>query len=219
MSNDDCDGIEGVAVVIDVLRAFSFAAYAFGAGADRIILMENLEETLALAKSIPGALAAKDGVPAPGFDLFNSPGQLLERDDIDGRVIVQRTSAGTVGAVAARHADHLLCASFVVASATVDRIRSFSPTMVTFVITGGGGKSDDDLACGEYLEQRLRDLQPDPRPYLARADAVGDGLRRGVELGYKGVHRDDVTLCCEIDRFPFALRATDEEGHLVLRPD
>jgi 2-phosphosulfolactate phosphatase len=216
VSNDECGDVRDVAVVIDVLRAFSFAAYALAAGAERLILMDDLDETLRLARSIPGALAAKDGAPAEGFDLFNSPGQLLERDDLAGRVIVQRTTAGTVGARAARHAAHVFCASFVVASATVDRLRALSPESVTFVITGDGGRSDDDRACAEYLAARLRGEEPDPDPFLRRVDAVGDGLRRGVALGYRGVHPDDVDLCCAIDRFDFALRARNEGDLLVL---
>jgi phosphosulfolactate phosphohydrolase-like enzyme len=56
---EDCASIEGVAVVIDVLRAFSFAAYALDAGADRLILMQDLDGALRLAAEIPGALAGK----------------------------------------------------------------------------------------------------------------------------------------------------------------
>lgn len=218
VSNDECGDVEGVAVVIDVLRAFSFAAYALGMGADRLILMDDLDETRRLARSIPGALAAKDGVPAEGFDLFNSPGQLLERHDIAGRVIVQRTTAGTVGATAARHAAHVYCSSFVVAGATADRVRALAPSRVTFVITGGGGRSDDDVACAEYLRERIEGRTPDPEPYLRRVDVVGEGLREGVARGYRGVHRDDVDLCCALDRFAFALRASNEGDQLVLRP-
>ena len=217
VSTDQCGKLEGVAVVIDVLRAFSFAAYALAAGADRLILMDDLDETLRLARSIPGALAAKDGAPAEGFDLFNSPGQLLERDDIAGRVIVHRTTAGTIGAMAARHADHVYCSSFVVAGATADRIRMLAPPMVTFVITGDGGRSDDDRACGEYLRELIEGRTPDPAPFLRRVDVVGEGLRQGVARGYKGVHPHDVSLCCELDRFAFALRASNEGEHLVLR--
>ena len=218
VSNEECGDLEGgVAVVIDVLRAFSFAAYALAAGAERLVLMDDLDETLRLARSIPGALAAKDGVPADGFELFNSPGQLLERADIAGKTIVHRTTAGTIGAMAARHADHLYCSSFVVAGATVERIRAIAPERVTFVITGDGGRSDDDLACAEYLSERIQGELPDPRPFLRRVDAVGEGLREGVARGYRGVHRDDVDLCCELDRFPFALRASNEHGLLVLR--
>jgi len=217
VNNDGCEGISGVAVVIDVIRAFSFAAFALGAGAERMILMDDLGATLELAASIPGALAGKDGVPEDGFELFNSPGQVLERADLSGRTIVHRTSAGTIGAVAARRAEHVYCASFVVAEATVRRVAALQPSLVTFVITGDGGRHDEDLACAEFLRARLEGAKPDPAPYLRRVSTAGDRLRRAVELGHKGIHVDDVDLCIDIDRFDFALRAQDEDGLLSLR--
>jgi 2-phosphosulfolactate phosphatase len=214
---EDCGSIDGVAVVIDVLRAFSFAAYALDAGADRLILVEDLDEALRLAVEIPGALAGKDGMPAEGFDLFNSPGQILEGSDLGGRTIVHRTAAGTVGAAAARHAQWLFCASFVVAEATVDRIRRLDPRSVTFVVTGGGGHADEDVACAEYLAARLGNDAVDPAPFLARAQVAGQRLLRAVEMGYEGVHRDDLALCLELDRFTFALTVVDQYGQLTLQ--
>jgi 2-phosphosulfolactate phosphatase len=204
-------------VVIDVLRAFSFAAFALDAGAERLILMDDLGATLDLAARIPGALAGKDGAPEEGFELFNSPGQLLERADLGGRTIVHRTSAGTIGAVAARGAAHVYCASFVVAEATVRRVLDVQPSLVTFVITGDGGRGDEDLSCAEFLRSRLDGSRPDPAPYLARVDAAGARLRRAAELGHRGVHVDDVDLCTDIDRFDFALKAREEDGLLTLR--
>lgn len=217
VSNDGCDGIDGVAIVIDVLRAFSFAAYALDAGAERLILMDDLDATLDLARSIPGALAGKDGRPEEGFELFNSPGQVRERSDLAGRTIVHRTSAGTIGAVAARDAAHVFCASFVVADATVRRVVEIEPSLVTFVITGDGGHGDEDLACAEFLRVRLEGGAPDAGPYLRRVEVAGARLRRAADLGYRGVHRDDVDLCIDVDRFDFALRALDEDGMLTLR--
>ena len=217
VGNDGCEGITGVAVVVDVLRAFSFAAFAVDAGVDRVLLLEDLDATLELARSIPGALAGKDGAPAEGFELFNSPGQVLERADLAGRTIVHRTSAGTIGAVAARGADHVYCTSFVLAEATVHRVQALQPSRVTFVITGDGGRGDEDLACAEFLRARLEGSRPDPAPYLQRVEVAGERLRRAVALGYRGVHVRDVDLCCEIDRFDFALRARDEDGVLSLR--
>ena len=219
VSNDGCDGVNDVAVVVDVLRAFSFAAFALDAGAERLILMDDLDAALDLATRTPGALAGKDGRPQEGFDLFNSPGQVLERNDLGGRTVVHRTSAGTIGAVAARHARHVFGASFVVAEATVRRVLEARPSLVTFVITGDGGRSEEDLACAEYLRARIEGDRPDPAPYLARAEAAGERLRRAVELGYEGVHVDDVDLCLDLDRFDFALRARDEGGLLTLRKD
>jgi phosphosulfolactate phosphohydrolase-like enzyme len=65
--------IVGAAVVIDVLRAFTTAAYLLDGGASELVLAATDEEALALKQLRPGALAVKDGAPAAGFDLVNSP--------------------------------------------------------------------------------------------------------------------------------------------------
>src|SRR5207249_2523155 len=97
------------------------------------------------------------------------------------------------------------------------RVLALDPAVVTFVITGDGGRADDDLACAEYLAARIRRQRPDPAPFLRRVEIAGEGLRRGVALRYRGVHRDDVDLCTRLDAFDFALRATEEDAHFVLR--
>ncbi len=217
VGNDGCSDIDGVAVVVDVLRAFSFAAYALDGGVERLVLMDDLDDAKAVAGSMPGALLGKDGLPAPGFDLFNSPGQLLERSDLAGRTVVHRTAAGTIGAVAARGAEHLYCASFVVAGATAQRLRALQPASVTFVITGEGGRADEDLACAEHIAACVDDPAVEPGPRLRRAAVAAERLQRGIELGHRGIHRDDVDLCLQVDRFDFAMRAGEEDGLLTLR--
>jgi 2-phosphosulfolactate phosphatase len=217
VANDECADVDGIAVVVDVLRAFSFAAYALDRGVDRLILTDDLDDARSVAASIPGALLGKDGPPEPGFELLNSPGQVLERSDLAGRTVVHRTAAGTIGAVAARAAAHLYCASFVVAGATAHRLRALPPAPVTFVITGQGGQAEEDLSCAEHIAACLDDPGAEPGPQLRRAARAGARLRRGVELGYPGIHRDDVDLCLQVDRFDFAMRAADEDGLLTLR--
>ncbi|MEU2931074.1 2-phosphosulfolactate phosphatase, partial [Streptomyces sp. NPDC007251] len=56
------DGTEQVAVVIDVMRAFTTAAWAFHRGADKIVLAADEDEALAIKACHPGWLALKDGV-------------------------------------------------------------------------------------------------------------------------------------------------------------
>jgi 2-phosphosulfolactate phosphatase len=217
---NDCSSIgDEVAVVIDVIRAFSFTAYALDAGVERVILMDDLDATVALADSLPNALAGKDGAPDPRFDLFNSPGQVLERSDLGGRTVVHKTTAGTVGVFASRHVPHLFCASFVVAEATVQKVRLLEPSAVTFVITGDDGRAEEDLACADYIAARLSGTDVDPAPFLSRVEVAGQRLLRGVELGFKGVHADDLALCMDLDRFDFALRVSDEDGQLVVTRD
>ncbi|GGW71295.1 putative 2-phosphosulfolactate phosphatase [Streptomyces lucensis JCM 4490] len=210
-----------VAVVVDVMRAFTVAAWAFRRGAERIVFAGTLEEALELKARHPGWLAVQDGEPVPGFDLANSPGRLRSHD-LRGRTLVQKTTAGTVGALAVARARLLLCASFVVAGATAEVLRRARPETVAFVVTGDGGRAEEDLACAQYIAERARagGARPDPGPYLdrARRSHAAARLSDGVRRGLRGVHAEDVAMCLEADAFPFAMTAIREDGRLVLRP-
>ncbi len=172
---DDCQDATGVVIAIDVLRAFSTAAYAFSLGAEKIIPVSDPQAALQLRDRLSGALVIGEmgGLPYPGFDYGNSPTQLLKAD-FRGHTLVQRTGAGTQSLVRCANAELLLAASFVVATATVAYVSQFSPPAVTFVITGwhGPGTGDEDQACAEYLQALFNGQHPDPRPFLARVIAV-----------------------------------------------
>ncbi|MEU6238303.1 2-phosphosulfolactate phosphatase [Kitasatospora sp. NPDC047058] len=205
-----------VAVVVDVMRAFTVAAWAFGQGAEKIVLAGSLDEALALKARHPDWVALKDGPPAPGFDLVNSPG-LLRSADLRGRTVVQKTTAGTVGALAVKDASLVLCASFAVAEATAGLLRTRGCDGVTFVVTGEDGRADEDLACAQYIAGRAAGAGTDAAGFLRRAGTsrAAAELTEGVR---EGAHPDDVALCLELDRFPFAMVATAEDSLMVLRP-
>lgn len=205
-----------VAVVVDVMRAFTVAAWAFAQGAEKVVLAESLDDALALKARHPNWVALKDGPIAPGFDTVNSPG-LLRSLDLSGRTVVQKTTAGTVGALAVKKAPVVLCASFVVAEATARIVRTHMGDSVTFVITGEDGQADEDRACAEYIARRAVDADADATGFLRRAatSRAAAELTEGVR---QGVHRDDVELCLELDRFPFAMVATLDAALMVLRP-
>ncbi|MFG2347964.1 2-phosphosulfolactate phosphatase [Streptomyces phaeochromogenes] len=204
-----------VAVVVDVMRAFTVAAWAFAQGAEKIVLAESLDEALALKAQHPDWVALKDGPPAPGFDTVNSPG-LLRSIDLGGRTVVQKTTAGTVGALAVKEAPLVLCASFVVAEATAQLLRARGSDSVTFVVTGEDGQADEDLACAQYIARRVTEPGADAAEFLRRGaeSRAASELTEGVR---QGVHPDDVELCLELDRFPFAMVATLEGSLMVLR--
>ncbi|MFF2813837.1 2-phosphosulfolactate phosphatase [Streptomyces sp. NPDC058000] len=212
----EVDGTEQVAVVIDVMRAFTTTAWAFHLGADKIVLAADEDEALRIKACHPGWLALKDGALASGFDLVNSPG-LIQEADAAGRTVIQKTTAGTVGALAVIEAELALCASFVVAGATARALADAGADAVTFVATGEEGRAAEDLACAEYLDRLLAGDRLDPGPYLHRArnSPAADDLRHGRRLG---AHPADVGLCAEVDRFDFAMKVGLEEGMAVLRP-
>jgi 2-phosphosulfolactate phosphatase len=212
-------GTPSVAVVIDVMRAFTAAAWAFARGAEKVVLAGTLDEALALKSRHPDWLTLKDGPPAPGFDIVNSSGALRPAD-LGGRTVVQKTTYGTAGAHAARDASLILRASFVVAGPTARLLRARANGIVTFVVTGDDGQADEDLACAQYIARTATGAATDDAPFLRRAAASLAAVRLAEDAhrGFRGVHPDDVALCLELDRFPFAMVAASEESLLVLRP-
>ncbi|MGW8484925.1 2-phosphosulfolactate phosphatase [Streptomyces sp. NPDC055886] len=205
-----------VAVVVDVMRAYTVAAWAFAGGAEKIVLAESQADALALKARNPEWVALKDGPPAPGFDAVNSPG-LLRSVDLGGRTVVQKTTAGTVGALAVKEASLVLCAGFVVAEATARLLRQRGCDAVTFVVTGEEGRAEEDLACAQYIAGRATESGADAGAFVRRAaeSRAAAELTEGVR---QGAHPDDVALCLELDRFPFAMVTAQEDSLMVLRP-
>jgi 2-phosphosulfolactate phosphatase len=218
---DTCASADGVVVAIDVLRAFSTAAFAFAAGAREIVLAGTVEEALALRERFPGSLlmGEVDGLAVEGFDFSNSPVDLLGRD-LSGRRMIQRTSAGTQGMVRSVRAEQLLAASFVCADATARFLRHTAPASVTFVITGiypDRFDGDEDAACADYLAALLRGETLDPAPFLQRVRDSGPG-RMFADPACPAFLAVDLDYCTQVDRFGFAMLAGREDGLLVMRP-
>ena len=215
----EMDRTPSVAVVVDVMRAFTVTAWAFARGADSVVLAATLDEALALKARHPDWVTLKDGPPAPGFDAVNSPG-MLRSAELGGRTVVQKTTYGTVGALAAREASLVLCASFVVAGATARLLRARANGAVTFVVTGEDGHADEDLACAQYIAGTAAGSETDAAAFLRRAEVSGAAARlaEGARRGSQGIHSDDIALCLELDRFPFAMVAALEGSAMVLRP-
>lgn len=215
VTNDTCHAADGLVVVIDVLRAFSSAAYAFAAGAESITLISDADEALALKARVPSTLVVGEvnGLPPEGFDFGNSPTEIVQHD-FRGKHLIQRTSAGTQGVVRSLNAESLFAASFVVAEATVRAIQHLEPIKVTFVITGRYSDGEDRV-CAEYLEARLRGQRPDPEPFLER-------VRNASELFHMPPDQfphiaSDVDYCTRLDAFPFAMPVVREQNRPVMR--
>jgi len=79
LSIEDAGAATGPVVVIDVVRAFTAAAFALGAGARDIVLVETVEEAFHLRSTFPGSLLMGEemGEPIPGFDSGSSPAELI----------------------------------------------------------------------------------------------------------------------------------------------
>lgn len=208
-----------VVVVIDVLRSFSTAAYAFAAGASAIYPVETITEALVLKDLLPGAIttgAVGGGHPVPGFDFGNSP-TALQGAELAGRPLVQSTAAGVRGLTRFSHARALFAGSLVCARATAKAILALQPEEVAFVITGEwvDRDGDEDAACADYLEALLSGKNPDPARYAQRVRDSDFGQRFLADTD-NHLPASDLALCAEVDRFDFAMRALRIDGHLQL---
>jgi 2-phosphosulfolactate phosphatase len=92
----------GSVVIIDVFRAFTTAAVVLARGAAKIVMVSGAEEALALRSAGVGQLCMGEvrGRAPWDFDLGNSPVEASQAN-VDGKTIIQRTSAGTQGIVTA----------------------------------------------------------------------------------------------------------------------
>lgn len=209
---DAAGAISGAVVAIDVLRAFSTAAYALAAGARHVYLVAGVDEALAFKASRPGVLAMGEehGRRPAGFDFANSPTEIAEAD-LRGRILIQRTSAGTLGVVAARSATRLWCAGLVNASATAEAVRGSGLGPPAYVITGWAsvapGSGEDDLATAELIERARTGEELDAEA-TARLVAGSREAERTLAIGPGHVHPDDIERAVAVDAFDFAMEVT-----------
>ena len=207
----ELDGIGGAVVVVDVIRAFTTAAYAFGAGAAEIYLVGTVEEAIEFTARRPGSLAVGEdhGLRPDGFDFPNSPA-MVSRADLSGRTLVQRTSAGTQGALAARDAERLWVASLACASATARAVDAADLGAPTYVITGRFPDRPDQLG---------RRRHPRPRTRSSGCGAAGPSMprrwppssspptkrRARLMLGPEHCDPSDIEFASRLDAFDFAM--------------
>ncbi len=199
----------GTAVIIDVFRAFTTAACCVAAGAREVVLVGDHEQALALKAADPSIFLTGEigGRPIPGFDVGNSPSR-IDGLDLSGRRVVQRTSAGTQGVVAAAGAAEIVLGSLVIAAATVRYLRDRDEISLVAMGTHGGDDHDEDEICAAYLEQLLDGAAPPPPTIsLAASEEWPDWFPRR-----------DAELAMQVDRFAFALPVTREGGLLIARP-
>ena len=207
-------------VVIDVCRAFTTAAFALDAGAEKILVVGTVAEAFQLKKQFPDALLVGEvnGLPVEGFDLWNSPSEILILN-LSGKTLILRTTSGTQGVLAYKDSNNLLASAFVNASATSRYIQSLGIESVNFLMTGvrSGGGGGEDAACADYLAALMTGTQ------LPRAELLGwvknwKTIKDQKMAGLDEILSRDVECCMQMDRFHFVMRAEKWEGNVILKP-
>jgi 2-phosphosulfolactate phosphatase len=198
----------GLAVVIDVFRAFSVQAYAFSRGIVRSVPVASLDEAYVLKRQHPEAilLGERFAKPLPGFDCGNSPTE-LESMALTGATLIHTTHSGTQGLANAVHADEVITGALVNAAAIVRYVQHRQPKEVTLVRMGQEARArcDEDDLCAELLACRLRDLPFDVgsiRPRLRQAESA----KKFFDPACTWAPERDFELCTAVNEFNFVLR-------------
>ncbi|MFW5644277.1 MAG: 2-phosphosulfolactate phosphatase [Bacteroidota bacterium] len=199
----------GLTVVIDVFRAFSLAAYAFGAGVKKIIPVSQVETALKIKNEHPEYILVgeRDEKMVPGFDYGNSPSHILKANLRD-KVMVHTTSAGTQGIVNAKDADEVITGAFVNASAIVEYIRKKNPENLSLVCMGYAARHpiEEDTFCAEYIRNELQGKKSDFNGYVDIIRQTS-GKRFFDKKKQSFSPSSDFDLCLNLNQFDFVLKA------------
>jgi 2-phosphosulfolactate phosphatase len=214
---------QGIAVVVDVFRAFTCAPLLFSLGIKRYILVSTPEEALDLKKQDQELILAGEvgGRPIKGFDLSNSPSQILRHGQpfFEGKTVVHRTSSGVQGALAALDvADEVLLAGYSVAKATAQYVLSNPPEQVSIVAMGLQLKEKvpEDEWCARYIAHLLGAVDYDHNKALREIlfDETTQKFLRGDRPEFPP---EDPVLCLQRNIYNFTLKACREEGLVVAK--
>ena len=211
----------GTAIIVDVFRAFTTAAVAFSRGAEKIILVAEVDQALDLRSRGLGELCMGEvgGIRPQGFDFGNSPFE-LSNADVKGKTLIQSTRAGTVGVTAARNADRIYAGSLVIAGATVEAVLRLRPETVSIVAMGAEGKvrSDEDEQCALYMRNHLQGRKPDPDA-VRKLILAGAESQKYADPALPHFHPQDREMALLIDSIPLAIKVLREDGLLIARAE
>ena len=211
---------EGLAVIIDVFRAFSMECWLYALGAEEIRPVGSIEDTFAWRKKDPDCILVgeRQGKKIEGCDLGNSPSS-IEPEKIRGKRIIHTTSAGTQGIFNATSAEEILTGSFVNAKAIAKYILEKAPEKVSLVCMGKGGvePAEEDELCAVYLQSLLEGREmPDIEGKL-RALAHGGGKHFFDPALREIFPEKDFWMCIDCNRFDFVLRIEQDQNGLIAK--
>ena len=200
---------EGVAVIIDVFRAFSVACYAFDGGASQIIATSQVEEAFRLKQVYGNAflVGERNEQKIPGFDFGNSPTEILKAN-LSGKTVIHTTTAGTHGLINSENAEIVMTGSFVNTGAVARYIRHIDPEIVYLVAMGYRGtlSAEEDILCAKLIAERLTGSSTITEKDISDLQYTS-GKRFFDKANIDFSPPTDFFLCTMTDRFNFVLKA------------
>lgn len=205
----------GIAVVIDVLRATTTIIHALAAGCASVRPIADIDEAKSLADGMRAGrvilAGERGGEMLPGFDRGNSPREFTAKNCM-GCTLVLTTSNGTKAILKAAQAQRVLVAGFVNFSAVCEQLLA-DPRPIHIVCAGSEGEPslEDTLLAGAFIEHLcdFHELRLNDSARLAWDCFENQGLvlHSALELGRGGQtlkrlgFDEDITAAAEVDEF------------------
>ena len=145
-------------VAVDVIRATTMAVTAVALGR-RCFPVSTVQEAFSLAKRLDRPVLAGElgGIMPAGFEMSNSPADLIKRTDIH-RPLILLSSSGTQLIARARGADAVYVACFRNVSATARTVgKKHSRVAVIGAGSRGEFREEDQMCCAWVAQQLIED--------------------------------------------------------------
>ena len=206
---ENLENLPGVVVVLDIFRASNTILSLLTAGADKVVLLSDLDAAYALKEQNPSWLlfGERDGLPPAGFEGGNSPAA-ASRMSLKSRTVIFTTSAGTQAVHRLPRAQAVMFGCFANAGALVKAIQDQAPQSVHLLPMGYKAQEpaeEDDLAAF-YLKGSLIGEPPDFAAIRERLLACS-GAQRLRRLN----QQDDLEFCTSLDTHELVARVHFEK--------
>ena len=186
--------VDGVCVLIDVLRASSTIVTALANGVGEVIPVDAEETAFELREEGCVIAGEREGVKSNNFDIGNSPVELLQylkRSDIERLALTTTNSTKILTGL-----DGALISSSLNLSAVRNRLEKTGESAEILAVGSRHGVTED-LAVAMALYSSLNDgIEIDGR-FLARSIQQSRAARYLGEIGYA----KDVLFISQIDRY------------------
>jgi len=213
--------MDGVLILVDALRASATVCCLLHQGAKHVTVVDDVQQARDIRTKRPNVVTCgeRGGVKIAGFDLGNSPTEILKAD-LRGKSVVFTSSNFAYRLVAARQAEHLLVGTCINASACCREALALAENGASRIAIIPAGHTDapleeaeEDWAASSLLARMLIEAGAEPEELIAfKVAGYGNRIEReglsgiftnsrhGKALASLG-YAEDVSWCAGVDVF------------------
>ncbi|MDQ0298227.1 2-phosphosulfolactate phosphatase [Salibacterium salarium] len=186
-------------VVIDVIRAFTFAHIAFLRNAKKIILSSNKSDCFVIRKKYKNLVLAgeEQGIRIKGFDYGNSPASIIN-ENFQNKILVQKTTNGVNAALNSLNADKVITTGLTNVSNTIKYIKnhliSYNENAKVNIIASHPS-SDEDYAVAEYIKSALMNENKINAVQVVQRILKSDAAQKFLDTSKEQFDYKDLEIC------------------------